>query len=295
MSEIIPDFESIYTQDYWGNVPPMMNFDHKGGFGRTLETQSHYGLHHGRIGHVLEQQIGEAVGRSMLQLHAGEMPEAILDGELIGGKDDTKYAIPGNILLLDNEDILFRKHTYEVSRDAVKNEFELSASALRLFRSKIKRELSFESQYFSGLSGVPKTIAANLGLTDETQTHVRDNPLFVSDEYVGNHTQNGVAIYTRTVSLVPFFVDKKGQVGSRRAYRSGVWDSGGAFALLGSADPYIVSRIGETLNLSVNTSVTILSRTRSAYVCARGAFEYATVPAKARRYTLFGKFATSAV
>ena len=291
---IVPDFDSIYTQEYWGDIPPMMNFDHKGTFGRSIETHRRHDFHHGRVGgYDIEQHIGEAVGRSMLQIYAGELTEPILDGELIGGKDDTKYALPGNILLLDNEEIWFREHTYDKSSNAVQNEFELSASAIRLFKSKMKRELSFESQAFPGVSGIPKTIAAGLGLTDETHTHVRDDPLFKSDEYVGNHTQDGVAMYTRTVSLVTFFVDKKGKVGSRRAYHSGVWDSGGAHSHLGTAIPHIASRVGETVNLSVNTGVTNLSRTRSAYMCARGAFEYATAPVKARRHILFGKFATS--
>lgn len=294
MAEITPDFESIYTKEYWGDIPPMMNYKHDGTFSRVRESTQRNNLHHGRIGdYELEERMGEAIGKGMLQLYAGEVPEAIVQGELIGSKDDTKYALPGNILLLDTEEIWLRKPTYKGLHNAFRNEFELGASAVQLFKSKIRRETEYESQWRGGVSGLPRNLAACMGMTTEILTYERKVPLVRSSEYVGNHAREAVGTYTRSVSLVTFFVDKQGNVGSRKAYNSGVWESGNGFANFVTADPHMSGRIGETLNQTVNPDVTNLSRTRSAYICARGAFEHATVPAKARYHIFLGKFATS--
>lgn len=297
MQEVQPDFESIYTPEYWGDIPAMHNCQSRTALGKVLEIARQDRFNHGRMpSRTLELEIGQALGRSAMEIYVGASePTPIPDDVIIGGKDDNEFAIPGNILLLDTEKVFLHPNDGKTYKKQIDNEFELQASAIRIVNSSFKRETSFHFDpldYFGKEGPLRSTAELVLKPFMNTEPHeVELDPSMVFSEYNRALYNPKLGRYYRRVDLVAFFSAKDGKTGVRTASKSFIHDKGYINTWLAANGPHHTGRVGETFNQTVDSpklrEAPSFRRTRSAYVCARGAFEHA--PAKVKKKTRSAK------
>lgn len=292
MQEVQPDFESIYTPEYWGNIPPMRDFQSRTTLGKLFEVTRGQNFNHGGIpNRALNYEIQEALGRSAIEIYTGASePTPIPNDVIVGGKDDTEYAIPGNILLIDKEQVFLHPNSGQTYKKQIQNEFELQASAVRIVKGNFKYKTSFHFDPLKdfGPNG-PLRSAAEFILKPFIETEPHEvkyyEPHMEFKEYDVALYNPEKGRYYRTVDLVAFFSTKDGKTGARTAVKSFIGDSGHIHSWLGSAVTHNIGRVGETFNRTIDSpklrEAPAFERTRSAYVCARGAFEHA--PAKVKK------------
>ncbi len=290
MQEIQPDFKSIYTPEYWSEIPPKHSFKRSTAIGKILELRKKEPRYkHGKLpSRSAEHAIGEALARTAFDIHndSSELLQ-IEDGVLLGTKDDDTYAIPGNILLLDTECVIFRQG---IERSPfygeIRNEFEIKASALQIIKGRFRHISSYTIDPLAefGKEGPIRTAASFLlNPFTEVEPYEKELPPHLKYKPYERETINPEAgTYQRSVDLVAFFDAKEdGTIGSRTTSGSFIYESGGAHSWLGSAATHRQGKVGKTKNLSIDEGALYLQRTRSAYLCARGAFELA--PAKTNK------------
>jgi len=289
MQEVQPDFESIYTPEYWGDIPAIHDLKRSSAIGKALELRKKEPtFEHGKLPTLkAEHEIGEALARTAFDIYNGSSePLQIEDDVLLGTEDDNTYAIPGNILLLDTEAIYFGQ---DAQRDPfygeVRNQFEIKASALQIVKGRFRHITSYTYDPLAQFGeGGPLREAASFLLKPFTEVEPHEeelSPHLRYKPYERELINPEIGKYQRSVDLIAFFNTKKGDAtGSRRTYGSFIYDSGDAHSWLG-ATSHKQGRVGKTINVSIGEDVQCLQRTRSAYLCARGAFESA--PAKTKK------------
>lgn len=274
--------ESVFTKEYWGGtIPPMPSFKHSSVIGRMREHSKAVGFPYGRLPHETETSMREAVARNVSQLLRGVAPTPIAEGEYIGGADDTTYAIPGNILLFDTELLTKTRASRWPQKEEICSDFEIAASAVRLFKHTAKYETEATTAYYPGLGGITKTVLATCGLYPPTVEKIE--PRMASRPYRGWTYNSEVGqIYRRRISLVAFAPNTEGRTTARGVSESLLFDDGEDITYLSAGYPHTIGRVGEARNDSVSARLQLISRTRAAYLCDRGAFEFATAPSRAR-------------
>jgi hypothetical protein len=296
VSEIAPTAESIFTEEYW-NAPPMPEYRSNGMLGRHRQSWKE---NHLAPGYFDKETIAEAEEMLLFAanlLVAQESVTAIEPGEQIGGPDDTTYATPGAVLLIDREHVFFRPEIYEGLAQEPKNTLqphELSKSALSAFMSGMTA-----TQY-----GKPRPTPEEMGLS-RYQTMVHNTfQKFIRVDDGGPPPENYAVLnpfkkhfldanhgrYTRKIDLFAFCNNKKGNLASIRLRQ---WRNppGGAHVITYANGSRILSQIGfdhpgtvgETRNVTVNPSFPDFTRIREARICIPGSLEHAKAPAKSSK------------
>lgn len=290
MAEIQTSFETVFTPEHWGETPAPPSFRSNNIFLRVHEIMRARDFPlNWRTDSETKTNVQIALAQTSFAIASGQNPESIHNGELIGGVEDMKYALPGNILLLDSEKLVLNPKTTG-EHNKFRDELELAASAVLLHKRGYHREsYSYECE---PSDNVIKRMLVWWGLVDGEEVPL-DLPVMTHNSYRPSIQKTEIGWYQRSIELAAFYPNKKGKmVAVTPHYLEHNEDGSDPRVRLTAAYTHI-GRVGEVLNLSVSDKQLVLTRIKSAYVCARGAFEYARQPVKSSRLLRLGKLATS--
>lgn len=260
-----PTFESVFTPEYWEPVPERVE--------RDFIMREFFAT--ARATRATIAQARENLLLAGAKLIEGEPTLKVGTGELVGGEDDEKYALPGAVLLIDDEHVLFsrRKQPEYEYYGQITSELELSRSAIATF------------------------------LGAKRHTNLEDAPNYeVYNGYHGKYiSEEGE--YTRTVNLYAYYRAKNGNTGLLGLVQ---WrNQHGQPCVIAPAGlfryaPELRSgRVGETVNTSLLTKkpflkdVPMLSRIKEAHICMRGTAEKAKARSKTKSFAMALNRATS--
>jgi hypothetical protein len=251
---IAPDFETVFTPEYWEPVPIRLSpnsFSDIIRFCTQRATSETY------------EMAREKLLIAGSQLTEGKATNAIKDGELVGGPDDTKYGLPGAVLLIDDEWAVLnpKSEPPEFNYDGrIKSASEFSYSALTAFLS-----------------------------THQPRPGKYPTNLTIYQQYKGRYIGDK-GIYTRTVNLYTYFMTKKGDTAvlGLEEWRNGPGEPS-VFAPGGftrRAPGILEGRVGETINRTSRSEIPSYARIREARICIRGIAERSKARAPAKRFAL---------
>ncbi|HUC87766.1 MAG TPA: hypothetical protein VMR95_01275 [Candidatus Binatia bacterium] len=261
---ILPDTETVFTEEYWEPIPPMPEYRHHGSLARSIESYKIQGVHMllPSIESSVRQKAAETLALAVGQLLSGEPTEAIPEGEAIGTQADFKYALPGAVILIDKEFIMLNGGYSMFKKDDMP-EAEIGLSATSCLMKNL------DSTHF----------------VDPSDNYAILNP------YKKTRIAHGQGVYTREINMYAFCSAKKGEtVGLGMSQ----WRNGPsqpmAIVYAGKIDNngYIPHppRVAEAANDSLAENVPVYSRIREARLCIAGVREYAKAKTERRRLTL---------
>lgn len=319
MSDTVPTFESIHSEEYWQPIPPMHAFKSKNFFKRGSEMGRLYGSPNRFITEDSETQIKDIVTQSINQLFAEGPMKRIPDGDLIGGDDDSTWAVPGAVLLVDIE----RSHSgYRPNfligqfEEYLESEAELAMSAVTAFRHQFRALPA--PKYDDSIKGsVMEAIEEILPSANRLLEHVgvdvdqgkvdtidRRYCLMPYERFHRASTREN-SEYTREVNLFGFITNKKGEKVSVPFSRHYLDRDGSTYtSIFASRRGRYVGwpglslsgvRVGQTVNTTENERIPDYKRIRSAYLCGKGVVETVSAKQRTKSRVWLGKLVTSPV
>lgn len=268
MSNLVPTFETVFTEEYWAPVSgktEKLVFTHPSN--NTLEelnpllTQAAISIFQGASGTIIE-------ARSSLSPQSGEIHT--LPGSILLADVESIMQIPGKINYrlkksAENEDRLLQKHAPLRERAWITDDPELQASPRSLFLKNAKNHLKTEHS-----PGYLDVWPYNKLLLDHEEPH----------------------LYRRVIGLLAVAPDRKG---FDRIYRIPRW--GGDIEdgkVIGTTKPWrpmgltipqnLVVR--QTMEITEKDSVVGMIRVKHAELCAHGALSRVAQKQKLRPQTL---------
>jgi hypothetical protein len=268
----LPDLTSIFTAEYWQNNPIG---EAEASFHEALPPRMPRGL----IEKNSRPQVENAVAQAAMQIYLGEKLQPIPSGELVGTDEDVDYAVPGNILLFDTELLLPTGKKHAINQLSISGPAELQASAPSIMRESTVRVTAFEAPTIS-LATFMHDLTGRGKAT--TKSVAYDNPFYETTAYIRWAQDPAKGIYKRAINLLAFATDKHGSLVAKHAEKSRFGEGGLHRADLYSPFFHHAGRVGETYTYLDKKKLPQFTRTRAAYICARGAFEYAKVARSSR-------------
>lgn len=302
MSDVVPTFESVFTEDYWSPVPAMLDFKSKYLLPRLAEVNKRHGSGAQGVTREMNEQIETIIGQSVVQLLASEPIERVQEDELVGGPDDNKYALPGNVLLVDTEEVLLRKNPVQLVADPYfMHEGELLATApsllLRNLTPMPRTSPSTTKVLFDSFPPSFRNLAEWFGVDTQTEKDLGERGHYLKP-YRRRYINPEIGLYRRYINLYGFCPNVDGKTVSIAmqhisiGLNNNVWTyaPAGRTKKLGFVGMPVYARVGETINRTVS-EYTKLERIRSAYLCMRGSLEYAKDRQKQRKHVFVGMLA----
>jgi len=277
MGELLSTYEAVFSPDYWSPIPAPIESKCKFEVTKLIDVAKANGYTAVSLNSETRTRLENLLSTATQNLLNGQEVDRIVEDELIGSSDDKRYAIPGNVLLIDKEQLCLSRDWNIPRQDqdtTFRNENEVEAVPIALFTNQY-HELT-ERQTIAPILGKLMT-AIGLDNIDKKST---SNPRGFLKPYSKHFSIRGEGMYSRSINLFAFSPNKKGKtVGLGMSEFMYDQDEGVAIT---STDQllaerfYPIGRVGETINLSVaGSQLTEYTRIKAAYVCLRGTLEYA--------------------
>jgi hypothetical protein len=260
---ILPDAETILTEEYWEPIPPMPEYKHHGQIGRMIEAFKAGGPWLlPAIESSVKQRTSENLALGVSYLLAGEPTEAIPEGAAIGTREDFRYSLPGAVVLVDTEYGIFNGGISLFDKDNMPEaEIGLSATAC-LAKNLHSTDFSDPSDNYDVLNGYRKT-----------------------------WTTPGLGKYIREIDIYAFCATQKGETIGLGMIQWRNEPAGPTAKVLSGRianTKYMPRppRVAETINETLVDTIPSYTRIREARLCIAGVWEYAKAKTERRRLTL---------
>ncbi len=288
MNQVQPTFETIFRDEYWGEVPPMAEPIKSRGMKAFNEQRARFGSSYNRFPREVASEANELLCFAADKVIANEPLMRVEDGEQIGGPDDNQYAIPGAVLLVDRESVDSAARNVIFQRGKpFEAEAELERSAVSAFLSGMVKtdfgRFSREKVYKSMSGGALMYALVGRSLDRlMPREELEDYPILTP--YRGHYLSPAKeGLYERTVDLFAFLPTKEGHTGSVRFRQWGNPLNGNTYAdsivtsskVLAQWGFWPDGRVGETVNLSQASDRREYARIKEAYLCMPGSLERA--------------------
>lgn len=284
MGELLPTYDSVFSPDYWSPVTQPIDSRSKFEIIKTIDIAKANGFTRASLSPDVRAQLENLFCNATYNLLNGQEVDRVGDNELIGSPDDKRYAIPGNVLLIDKEE-LFVSSGWRVTRQdqdtTFCHEIELGMPTIPLFVNRYS-EYKYRSALTPRIISSPfiRKLISSIGIDMPNDKNMPN--------YTGSLTPfskhisvKGIGRYSRSINLFAFAPNKKGQlVGVGMSEFIYDPDNAVAMSFTDQLLPerfYPIGRVGETKDLSASPQLGEYSRIKEAYICLRGSLEYAKV------------------